>query len=147
MTGVQACALPILWWYRMGPAIQLPMTGPSTRTELPQEEESREAGMKGVGSWSNGRHTGLGDLRTERGERETERKERSDSAGWGAGELRRRMKIETYTLLPENGPTGTNYLTRRILFSPRASQLPTLPRNVIDQDLGCRSTIASSESQ
>ena len=71
----------------MGPAIQLPMTGPSTRTKLPQEEASREAGMKGVGSWSNGRHTGLGDLRTERGERETERKERSDSAGWGAEEL------------------------------------------------------------
>ena len=59
----------------MGPAIQLPMTGPSTRTKLPQEEASREAGMKGVGSWSNGRHTGLVDLRTERGEKETERKE------------------------------------------------------------------------
>ena len=56
------------------------MTGPSTQTELPQEEESREAGMKGVGSWSNGRHAGLGDLRTERGERETER--RKEQLSW-----------------------------------------------------------------
>ena len=55
-----------------GLAIHLPMTGPSTRTELPQVEESREPEMKGVGSWSNGRHAGLGDLRNERGERETE---------------------------------------------------------------------------
>ena len=54
---------------------------PVDPNEAPAGKRVEGCGNEGSRSWSNGRHTGLSDLRTERGERETERK-RKERLSW-----------------------------------------------------------------